>query len=154
MPRCWPDSRPVQQFISRSITERLTLLPSPAVDAYFQEIRVKFDQYFAAHSGVNYKIGVYGPGTILPTVMNDPNVGASYSWVADPFRGPYAKANLEQTQDAVPTAGMRVGPRHCTLGRIWAVGERLRLTSAQVLAVCLLLLLAPPERPPASSSVA
>ncbi len=33
-----------------------------AIDSYFREIRTYFNAYFSAHPGVDYEIGVYGPG--------------------------------------------------------------------------------------------
>jgi hypothetical protein len=78
-----------------------------AIDSYFQEIRKDFNQYFAAHPGINYKIGVYAPGNVLPTLMGDASVGASYSWLAEPWGiYSYSSENLAQTQDGVMIGGI------------------------------------------------
>jgi hypothetical protein len=54
-------------------------------------------------------IGVYGPGNVLPTIMGDASVGASYSWVAEPFGYAYSPANLAQTQDSTPSNPISIG---------------------------------------------
>ncbi|HTQ50639.1 MAG TPA: glycoside hydrolase domain-containing protein [Candidatus Acidoferrales bacterium] len=79
-----------------------------AIDSYFREIRLDFNTYFNAHPGINYKIGVYAPGNLLPTIMNDSSVGASYSWVAEPFGYAYSSANLAQTQDGITLSGVGI----------------------------------------------
>jgi hypothetical protein len=68
-----------------------------AIDNYFQEIRYDFNQYFSVHPGTTYDIGVYAPGDVLPTIMTDASVGASYSWS---WGSSYSSANLTQTQDS------------------------------------------------------
>ena len=81
----------------------------PAIDSYFQEIHNYFNQYFSTHTGISYKIGVYAPGNVLPTIMSDANVGASYSWLAEPWGiYSYSSENLAQTQNGVTVAGMVV----------------------------------------------
>ena len=80
-----------------------------AIDSYFQEIRNAFNQYFSAHPGITYDIGVYAPGNVLPTIMSDASVGASYSWLAGPFGYPYSSANLAQTQDSTPSNPISIG---------------------------------------------
>src|SRR5665213_2567876 len=88
----------------------LTGQPSgSAIDSYFQEIRTDFNQYFNAHPGVTFKIGVYAAGDVLPTIMNDASVGASYSWLAEPFGSPYPSPNLAQTQDSTPSNPISIG---------------------------------------------
>jgi surface antigen len=78
-----------------------------AIDNYFREIRLDFNTYFGAHPGTTYKIGVYAPGNVLPTIMGDASVGASYSWLADPWGiYSYSSENLEQTQDGVVVGGI------------------------------------------------
>ena len=81
----------------------------PSIDSYFQEIRNYFNQYFSTYTGITYKIGVYAPGNVLPTIMSDANVGASYSWLAEPWGVySYSSENLAQIQDDVTVAGMDV----------------------------------------------
>ncbi len=86
-----------------------------AIDSYFREIRNYFNQYFSAHPGITFDIGVYAPGNVLPTIMSDASVGASYSWVAEPFGSPYSSANLAQTQDNTPTNPIVIGGVHVDL---------------------------------------
>ncbi len=80
-----------------------------AIDDYFQELRTDFNQYFSAHPGVTFKIGVYAAGDVLATIMNDASVGASYSWLAEPFGSSYTLANLAQTQDSTPSNPISIG---------------------------------------------
>ena len=80
-----------------------------AIDGYFQEIRKDFNQYFNAHPGITYDIGVYAPGNVLPTIMSDASVSASYSWVAEPFGYPYSSANLAQVQDSTGANPILIG---------------------------------------------
>ncbi len=79
-----------------------------AIDAYFREIRTDFNSYFAAHPGVQYDIGIYGPGNVLPQLMADAQIGAKSSWVAKPFGYSYASADLAQTQDTVLIQGVGI----------------------------------------------
>jgi hypothetical protein len=71
------------------------------IDEYFREIRQDFN-----NAGVTYKIGVYGAGSVLNTIMNDPNVGASYSWWAKAFPGSsFLAANLTQPSNTTSLIG-------------------------------------------------
>jgi LEA14-like dessication related protein len=80
-----------------------------AIDNYFREIRIDFNQYFSAHPGISFSIGVYAAGDVLPTIMSDASVDASYSWVAEPFGYAYPSANLAQTQDSTPSSPISIG---------------------------------------------
>jgi hypothetical protein len=93
-----------------------------AIDNYFREIRKDFDQYLSAHPGVKYDIGVYAAGDVLPTIMNDATVGASYSWLAEPFGPyPYPTANLAQTQDSTPGNPILIGNIQVDLDEAYTV---------------------------------
>ena len=84
-----------------------------AIDSYFQEIRKYFNQYFNANSGITYDIGIYAPGDVLQTIMNDASVGATYSWWAKPFgttgSNSYSSANLAQVQDSTAENPIVIG---------------------------------------------
>jgi hypothetical protein len=41
--------------------------------------------------------------------MNDASVGASYSWLAEPFGSPYPSPNLAQTQDSTSSNPILIG---------------------------------------------
>jgi YD repeat-containing protein len=79
-----------------------------AIDSYFIRIRAYFDKYFSTHPGIAYDIGVYAPGFVLQTVMNDTSVGASYSWVGH-FGSPYSQANIAQIRDSTKDNPILIG---------------------------------------------
>jgi Tol biopolymer transport system component len=69
-----------------------------AIDNYFRKIRADFNA-----SGDQHKIGVYGPGSALSMLVNDPLVKPDYTWLALKAWGRegFTGENIDQTFDSI-----------------------------------------------------